>query len=188
MLPELWNAGMRGICKLMSYDLRLFSIPQGVEPQAAYEQLIHREESEIVDIGERVKQPLPDSTRATMQQLVDTVRSRWPAFVQFQPASPLVWIELNDDDLQIQFVAYEQTASITVPYFREGTAQLKECLKSCLQACREKRGYVAYDPQLGRIVTVSDLDQIADAYRGVDNALPGIRRHASKAKPWWKFW
>ncbi len=172
----------------MSYDLRLFSIPEGVEPEAAYEQLIHREESEIADINDRVKRSLPDSTRATMQQLAEVIRTRWPSFVQFQPASALPWIELNDDDLQIQFAVYERMASITMPYFREPTTQLMECIRCCLNACREERGYVAYDPQLGRVVTVNELGQIAQQYRDVDKALPSLRGHAPKTKPWWKFW
>ena len=80
-------------------------------------------------------------------------------------ASPLPCIELNDDDLQIQFAVYEQTASITMPYFPARTDELMECVRCCLHTCREERGYVAYDPQLGRVVTVNDLDQIAQLYR-----------------------
>jgi hypothetical protein len=172
----------------VSYDLKLFSVPEGVEPQAAYEQLMHREESEIADIDDRVRPSLPDSTRAKMQQLAQTVGTRWPSFAQFQTASPLPWIELNDEDLQIQFVVHEGSASITMPYFRGPTDRLMECLRCCLNACREERGYVAFDPQLGRVVTVTDLDRIAHQYRGMDKSLPTLRSHDSKPKPWWKFW
>jgi hypothetical protein len=163
----------------MSYDLKLFSVPQGVEPDTVYEQLIQREESATANI---------DSTRAAMQQLADAVRVRWPSFVRFQPASALPWIELNEDNLQIQFTVHEQTASITMPYFRELTAPAMECIGCCLSACQELRGYVTYDPQLGRVVTVADLDRMAQQYRAVDESLQHLRGHAAKAKPWWKFW
>jgi hypothetical protein len=113
-----------------------------------------------------------------MERLADAVTSCWPSFVRFQPPSPLPWIELNDEDIQIQFSVYEQTASITIPYFGEPTDQLMRCIRCCLRASREECGYIAFDPQLGRVVTVDDLDQIAQLYRGM----------ALKAKPWWKFW
>jgi hypothetical protein len=163
----------------MSYDLKLFSIPEGVEPDTAYDQLMHREENAIADIG---------AARATMQQLADAVLARWPSFVPFHPASPLPWIELNEDNLQIQFTVHEQTASMAMPYFRELTASAMECIECCLSACRELRGYETYDPQLGRVVTVADLDRMAQQYRAVGEALPHLRGHAAKAEPWWKFW
>jgi hypothetical protein len=172
----------------VSYDLRLFSIPVGVEPEAAYEQIIHEEESETADFNDRVKRPLPDSTRAAMQQLAEAVRTRWPAFVQFQPASPLPWIELNDEDLQIQFAIYERTASITMAYFREPTARLMECIRFCLSVCQDECGYVAYDPQLGRVVGIGDVERIAEQYRGVGKVLPGLRGDGQKTKAWWRFW
>ncbi len=123
-----------------------------------------------------------------MQRLAEAVRTRWPSFVQFHPASPLPWIELNDDDLQVQFTVYDQTASITVPYFRERTDELMEWIGCCLRACLKECGYVAYDPQLGRAVTIDDLYQIAQLYRSMDNALPVFAGSIQRPKPWWKFW
>jgi hypothetical protein len=88
-----------------------------------------------------------------MQQLADALRARWTAFVQFEPKSPLPWIELNDEDLQVQVEVYEESVSITMPYFRERTTVMSDCIGRCIQVCHEHRGYAAFDPQLGRAVT-----------------------------------
>ena len=172
----------------MSYDLRLYPAPEGVDANAAYEQIIHREESEAVDINQWVKRVLPESSRARMQGLADALTNRWPHFEQFEPASPLPWIELNDEELQIQVSVYEQSASITMPYFRQRTTERMECLMGCLNLCREYCGYVAYDPQLGRVVTADDSDAIAAVYRGIDKHYQDLAGKPPDKKPWWKFW
>ena len=155
----------------MSYDLRLIAVPDGVEVKAAYVQLVQREEAEVGDLDDWVKRPLPVSTRAQMKQLADMLRARWAAFVQFEPKSPMPWIELNDEDLQIQVSVYEDSVSITMPYFRQRTCEMIDCLNCCIQVCREHRGYAAFDPQLDRAVTVNDSESITRAYRQMDEAL-----------------
>jgi hypothetical protein len=172
----------------VSYDLRLFPVPEGVEAKVAYEHLIHQEETEIVDVDQWARRLLPETSRARMQRLADALRTRWPRFVQFEPTSPLPWIELNDEDLQIQVSVYEQSASITMPYFRQHATEMMECVKCCLNVGHEHCGYVAYDPQLGRLVTADDADAIVHVYGGMDEALPGIQDKALYKKPWWKFW
>ena len=73
----------------MSYDLRLFAVPAGVEVEAAYEQLIQQEEAEVGNVDERAERTLSEFSRARMQELADAFRARWTAFVQFVPKSPL---------------------------------------------------------------------------------------------------
>ena len=175
----------------MSYDLRLFRIPEGVDAGVAFEQLSQQEEAEIVSGGDqgRLKRSLPASARVGMQQLADALRARWTAFVQFEPKSPLPWIELNDEDLQIQVQVYEESVSITMPYFRERITERIDCIRRCIQVCHDHRGYTAFDPQLGRAVTVDDCDSIAGAYRHMDPAkLRETRGEGPAKKRWWKFW
>lgn len=173
----------------MSYDLRLFEILQGVDPGIAFERLTQHEEAEVVNGGDQwLKRSLPAPTRAQMQQLADALRARWTAFSQFEPKSPLPWIELNDEDLQVQVEVYEDSVSITMPYFREHTSEMMRCIGCCIQVCHEHRGYTAFDPQLGRTVTTDDGDSIAAAYRQMDAALPEIRGAGPATKRWWKFW
>ena len=116
----------------MSYNLRLFAVPDGVQVEAAYQRLIDREETEIGNVDERVKRRLSASAHAEMQQLADALKARWAAFIQFEPKSPLPWIELNDENLQIQVSVYEDSVSITRPYFRQRTTEMMSCINCCV--------------------------------------------------------
>src|SRR5689334_8371395 len=102
----------------MSYDFTLFRPVPGVDPRSTYQQLMQEEEEKIVNEESGSKRVLPDSTRNEMQVLADALKSKVPQFEQFQPASPLPWIELNHEDLQVQISIGERTIAITVPYFR----------------------------------------------------------------------
>jgi hypothetical protein len=159
----------------MSYDLRLFEVPDGVEPQSAYDNLVQREETELVNADDSIKRSLPASTRERMQELADALSTQWPAFVQFEPKTPLPWIELNDAGVEVQVSVHEGSVSITMPYFRERATEMMECVRCCIQVCYRERGYVAFDPQLGRVVAVDDSASSMRAYRRMDKALPEIR-------------
>jgi len=173
---------------VVSYDLRLFKVPDGVAIEATYEQLVQREETEVSTVADWVKRPLPASNHAQMQQVADALRARWVAFAQFEPKSPLPWIELNDDDLQISVSVREDDVSITMPYFRQHTREMIDCVTCCIQVCHEHFGYEAFDPQLGRAVTANDRESLTRAYHQVDQVLPGIRGEGHGNKPWWRFW
>ena len=185
---RLCDAEDGGVADPVSYDLRLLAVPAGVEVDVAYQQLIQREETEVSNVDDLVKRTLPVSSRARMQDLADLLRVRWTVFVQFEPKSPLPWIELNDEDLQVQVSVYEDSVSITMPYFRERTSEMMDCIERCIRACQEHCGYTAFDPQLGRAVTADDCDSIAEAYHQMNAALPEIRGGSPARKRWWKFW
>jgi hypothetical protein len=170
----------------VSYDLRLFEIRERVDAGSAYEQLMRQEEAELAGVGDEwLKRSLPASTRTRMQQLADALRARWVRFVQFEPKSPLPWIELNDENLQVQVSVYENSVSITIPYFREQVVEMMACLSSCIQVCHELRGYTAFDPQLGRAVTADDSESITRAYRSMNRTFPDPARETKSKNSWW---
>jgi hypothetical protein len=175
----------------MSYDLTLFRPAPGTDVEAAFNQLMAENESECENLDEWLKRPLRDEERVSMQQLADRLRSSWPAFIQFQAASPLPWIELNDENAQVQVRINERTVDITIPYFREQIDEMLRCIGCCLNLLATP-GYVAWDPQLGRVVTANDLDQVRKQYRSMDRNLPTIladnARRTAKKRPWWKIW
>jgi hypothetical protein len=171
----------------MSYDLRLFEEREGVDAAFAYETLMQQEEAELVRAGDEwMKRSLPEPTRKRMQQLADALKAQWVRFVQFEPKSPLPWIELNDESFQVQVSVYEDSVSITMPYFRQATAQMMDCLGCCIKVCPEQRGYAAFDPQLWRTITADDREKIAQAYRRMDKSLPELRGETQSKGPIWK--
>ena len=128
-----------------------------------------------------------------MERVASALESWRPALERFQPTSPLPWIELNDEDLQLQFEVYGAMVSITMPYFRDRAEEMMKCVTGSFEVLKSAAGYVAYDPQLGRIVEAKDLSEMVARYREMDSALPEIVTQSresliGKKKPWWKLW
>ncbi len=91
------------------------------------------------------------------------------------------WIELNDEDLQVQFSIFDNGVGITMPYFSDRAREMMECVTDSFAPLKSAAGYCAYDPQLGRAVTAKDLDDILSQYQAVPQLI-------AVKKPWWKFW
>lgn len=175
----------------MSYDLTLFAVSDGADAVLTYQELLAQEERESSDLDAWLKQPVPESARAQMRRLADALKAWRPALEEFHPKSPLPWIELNDDDLLLQFSIRQRTVGITMPYFGERAQEMMECATGCVETLKAAAGYVAYDPQLDRIVTAADLGDMVTEYRRMDREFPEVAAsqsaHATK-KPWWKLW
>jgi hypothetical protein len=151
------------------------------------------QERESSDLDAYMKRPVSEPTRVEIQRLADALKAWRPTLQEFRPASPLPWIELNDESLQIQFEICDRMVSVTMPYFRERAEEMMECAASSLTIVKSAADYIAFDHQLGRVVTTEDLSAMVAEYKCMDKALPGIladvRQHsAGIKKPWWKFW
>jgi len=177
----------------MSYDLVLFHLTEGQDPDAKYQEYAEQQEQAAVDLDAWMKRPVPQAARTRMQGLSDALRRQHPALEQFQPERSLPWIELNHEDLQVQVTIGEQDVGITTPYFRERASESVALIQGCLKILSEEGGFVAYDPQLGRVINPDDTQSILTAYNSVDGALPDILKSVADSeggskKPWWKFW
>lgn len=175
----------------MSYDLHLFRLPEGADPAEFHSHLQQEEEKMALDLEASRPRLPPEEERARMQRLADSLKSSWPAFVQFESERPLPWIELDDENLQVQIMIRADSVSITMPYFRERSAEMLGLTANCIEIVTRETGFVAYDPQLGRLVAKGDTPNMQTQYREMDRHLPEIIQHgkrSSAAKPWWKFW
>lgn len=172
----------------MSYDLKLFRPPEGIDPAQAFREFLAREEQGIGDLEAWRMRVLPDAVRQQMQTLATLLKSRHPAFEQFEPASPLPWIELTHEHLDVQVTIYEDSAGITMAYFRDHSGEMMACVFDCVDVFHRTAGYLAYDPQLGRIVTPADVGDMLGFYRGMNDRLPDLLHRIPGKRPWWKFW
>ena len=177
----------------MSYDLTLFRIPAGMEPSVAHQNLIDQQENETADLDSWIKRPIPEASRAEMERIAGVLKAWRPSLEEFRPKAPFPWIELNDEDLQLQFEVYDGSVSVTMPYFRDRAQEIMTCVTDCFAPLMTAAGYIAYDPQLGRVVTIADADAMVTQYRSMDRLLPEIvqeGRESLRAKGgrWWKFW
>jgi len=175
----------------MSYDLVLFGLPKPANPAQFCEQLQEQEEQRILDEEGSSARPLDERVRARMQKLADSPRSLSSGFEQFEPPSPAPWIELTDEKHEVQVTISEQAVHITLPYFRSELREKLSLVARCVETLHRDAGLVAFDPQLGRVVTADDMGLLEKQYRDMDRHLPEItarKEEASQKKSWWKLW
>jgi hypothetical protein len=177
----------------MSYDITFIRVPEGMSAEAAYEEFLRRDELRAQDLDAWKKRGLPPETRQRMQELMNALKAVWPKFEQFEPASPLPWLEVTDEDTQVQVALYEAGADITTPYFRKDRTQMLDCVRACFHVLKINGGYIAYDPQIGRVIAEEDLYEMARQCAAMDDALPEILAKIPNAVPekkrsWWKIW
>ena len=190
----------------MSYDLTLFRPIPGLDPMESYDRIMAEipaantleKARELVaqnpglDRGEayrlaKAQEDVGDVSE--LPHLADLLKTRVPEFRQSQAAGP--WIELDHHDAQVQVLITNRDIGITMPYFRKGLEKMMTVVAECID-CLGDAGFVAYDPQFGKIVTTADLGAMAAQYRDTDRVLPELvrdtRKRRAAAKPWWKFW
>ena len=178
----------------MSYDLTLFRVPDGGDALLSYRKLRKNDEANAADLDGWKNQPISAPVRAEMRRIADALKSWRPELEEFVPNGTLPWIELNDPDLSIQFAVQSDHVDVTMPYFGREAPEMMECVTGSFSLLNRVAGLIAYDPQLDRIVTAADLNDMIGHYQAVDDALPGMLEQlnqqspAELARPWWKFW
>ena len=104
------------------------------------------------------------------------------------------YIELNgpEDGNGIQVVLHDDSATIAVPYWHLGAQAnaVFEEIWEYLRVIKDVAGYVAYDPQLDRILDLErDLKETLNAYLRIVREIKESPSVGFKSrKPWWKFW
>jgi hypothetical protein len=88
---------------------------------------------------------------------------------------------LSDDDAGLS-VPYWHAGEKADPVFRQ--------IFGCLQIICREAGYVAFDPQIERVVDLTaDPETIVALYAGQVSNLADLAPAApKKPRPWWKFW
>lgn len=168
----------------MSYGLKFFRIGEGVDPVRLYHEIERREES-----GEEDAVPQTSAGRLQMRRIATALKHWRPSLLEFVSNEPLAWIELDDTDLQIQFVVRGDHVNATIPYFGDRPRQTMEAVIGCAEVLREIAHYSAFDPQLESVVTRADLDNMVGAYTRVDRStLLDVAETAARHRPWWRFW
>jgi hypothetical protein len=104
-------------------------------------------------------------------------------------------IELNlpdQDRSGIQVTLYDDTGTVTVPYWHTGAAATDVMARiwSYLRVLESSGRLVTHDPQLGRIINLeTDFDDVLSRYLSVSVRVTDIiNQPAPMNKPWWRFW
>jgi hypothetical protein len=192
----------------MSYDIYLFKPDSGEAAEEAFERLFDE------DDDDNRNPPSPEGD-ALKERLTDRLSKANPLLERFQfdyiaiakslktteEEARLQWrnIELNspEDGNGIQIQIEDDKASMTIPYWHkdDDAQRVFEEVWEYLDVFRTEADYLAYDPQLGRPLDLSnDLAEVIYRYTGVMSRFetevngPGQTGNTEQSKPWWKFW
>jgi hypothetical protein len=188
----------------MSYDFQL--LPRGEVDAFLQRYEEQDEESEEINPG-----PIIPEREAWKRQLRDAIVAEEPQFTAFlmdyaevarldaiTEAEARVryrHIELNlleDDGTGIQITIFDDTVSLTVPYWHQRAAA-EPVFRRIWRYLRvlERAGDLAtHDPQVERVLDLAeDFETVLNRYLGVMVRMPEILAQAGAGKkPWWKFW
>ena len=179
----------------MSYDWYLFRPTPGKDPLAEIQERLAKEE-ETLAAGEAVDNSGPprEETERLKRRLVGALQARNP---RLEPSEFERGIELTDETTGMQITLCDDRADITVPYWHDGdeAKRAMDEVRDFIEILFREAGYVAYDPQLGRIVNPErDLGEAIPGYERIVRDLPRLTEDAThgtrplEARPWWRFW
>jgi hypothetical protein len=191
----------------MTYDIRLFKPRPDEDPLITAQREDDEEPSlsELDLVQEAIKQRIVTaliSTNSALQPL-------WPNYQDIAARENISieaiklkhrWVQLDERGSQqgIQILLFDGEASISVPYWHDG-AQAEDVFRriwNYLRVINRESGYMAYDPQLGILLDLSqDFSAALHLYTGTRKAvaeqMPGIELGTSQPKSqkkWWQFW
>nr|WP_319395939.1 hypothetical protein [uncultured Desulfobacter sp.] len=104
-------------------------------------------------------------------------------------------LEINesDDGNGIQITVYDNSATVTVPYWHTGETakEIFEKIFEYLQIIQEESGYIIYDPQIESIIDLNEhCEVLLNKYASVSTDVQdgGFVDKLKEKSPWWKFW
>ncbi len=172
----------------MSYDLYLFTPEAGVDPSSTAIQLMEQEE-ETGEINSGEPHPEYEQRKQTLVEALLETNPNLETFTfgfseiaasqgisETEARKRFRHIELNgpEDNNGIQITLFDTTASITVPYWHRGSQAQHTWneIWDYLRLFQQKAGFVAYDPQLEKVLDLSsDLQIVVSIYESVMNQI-----------------
>jgi hypothetical protein len=190
----------------MSYDLWLFPKREGESPESTARVLLADESQELnpgpaVPEKEQRKEALKRALQAVNPQL-EQFPFGYQEIAEFEGITLAEakrrhrHIELNgpDNGNGIQITLFDDSVSITVPYWHRGeAAQLvfRE-IAQYINAIQATTGYLTYDSQLERVIDPAmdtDMEEAIAGYTATVHKLLGAGPgKTTRKKPWWKLW
>jgi hypothetical protein len=188
----------------MSYDLHLIPARAGTAPLSAARALLEQDEGEInpgpaVPEKEARKARLTDALRRTDPQLVafefgySTIAAR-EGISEAEARQRYRHIELNgpEDGSGVQITLTDDSVHVAVPYWHQppSAATVLDEVWQYLAVLERDGGFVIYDPQLDRLLTLAtDRPAVLACYVGVMARMaPDATSTEKRPRPWWRFW
>ena len=180
----------------MSYDFILFRPRDGIDPHD-----LVAAENDSVERG--VRDP---RVEALKRKIADALLARDPQLDVFAPDFDEIsklhklsveeayerfrQIEINDTASSgIQITLFDESASITVPYWHKGAAARETFgrLWPLIEIVCSEGKFEVFDPQLDRVIEAQSFDDVVECYAKVTARMDDMLGRAPR-RPWWKFW
>ena len=188
----------------MSYDLYLFRVSAGKDPLKEAEAIFNEE---VEEVNPGIPDPQKDATKLELAKQLQLINPSLEVF-QFDYAAIAKTLKISEQEAQIQYrhvelnaadggngiqiTLYDDTASLTIPFWHKGE-KASEVWREAWQylECLERQGGLStYDPQLDRMLNLApDLEEVGTGYAsGVGDTEQAVLEMTKPTKPWWKFW
>jgi hypothetical protein len=183
----------------VSYDLLLIPTSASEDPEDYLERQ-EASEGQPSSESETRKRALADRLKAASGSALEEFALDFAEIAVHLKVSEEVarrdWrhIELNSPEggPGVQIEIHDSSASIALPYWHSGAAaeDVWAEIWRYLEIFTIEGGYSAYDPQLGRVLSLSsDRSVVIGKYsEGVQFTEQIGRKTSNQPKPWWKFW
>ena len=184
----------------MSYDLALYMVPEGMDPDFAIGALTDRDPAypELLELNALSYEKRRVVVAALME--ANPLLEAWPAHYapDAQPAedeegrASHVELDAGERGTPVQISISGNQAGLSVAYGHTGE-KARETFRDVwryLEILQRETGYSTYDNQIGRKLDLErDFEDVVGAYSGSSAKLPSlIRESERKNRPWWKFW
>ncbi|MBS1719583.1 MAG: hypothetical protein JST35_03955 [Armatimonadetes bacterium] len=183
----------------MSYDINLVRVKEGEDP---YEVATNDEDFDR-------EKPYDPEKEAMKRRTADALVAKFPNLEVFEVDDEDIaaelnisveeakrrsrHIELNNDAAGVQIHLDDDEAGVSIAYWHNGD-KAREVFREVwdyLRIIQRETGFVAFDPQQGEILVLSQgyaaaVDAFAGGMVNVQRVIDDLNQ--PKKKPWWKFW
>jgi hypothetical protein len=146
----------------MSYDFRLFSLPEEMSLDDYFE-------AYEMSLDEDIDSPPTDAQYEVAQSIVNALLEHNPTLRVFESESGIeLSPDLTDTDLTgIVINLYSDEAAVSVPYWHSDEKARYVLIEiwDYLQVIQNQTGYLVYDAQLGRVIDLfTDFEESLQIY------------------------
>jgi len=152
----------------VSYDLHAFAPEAGVHPIETFAEIARRPERDTLPKSGGRAWPLVEALISAVPIFNEEPARRWP-------------IELAGESMDV--VIYPDHATISIPYARRDSEELRQQLASTIDAVRKVGGWEVWDPQIERVLNEADLDEVVETFEAGAEAARAVEEGLERKEP-----
>jgi hypothetical protein len=186
----------------LSYDFQLFHVPVGVDAASTYEVQLAEQRLAMLRRRKGIDSwgPIDPLKERTKSQFAAALIALHPDLQLFERDYTSLAkkksmseadarrryrdMELNDHELGLQIILFDERASVTIPFARHGNSKATTMLRAvwaCLKVLEDEGDLSTYDSQLGKILCLdSDFDAVLKTYLNMSGTVGRVLKSTPK--------